>query len=125
MKTETLKFLQRAEDCLSDAEANFQLDRLIVVVNRSYYCIFDCVRGLLAEVDLQPKTHQGLYVKFNELYVKTEIFAIEHRDNFRAVFELRQSGDYDLDFEPTRENAAFAIEVARAFLNAAKQYLDF
>ncbi len=124
MKAETVKFLQRAEDCLSDAEANFQLDRLIVVVNRSYYCMFDCVRGLLAEIDLQPKTHQGVYVKFNELFVKNGAFSKEHRDNLKEVFELRQSGDYDLDFEPTEENARFAIDSASRFLSATKLYLD-
>jgi len=124
MKAETVKFLQRAEDCLSDAEANFQLDRLIVVVNRSYYCMFDCARGLLAEIDLQPKTPQGVYVKFNEIFVKEGIFSLEFRDNFRAVFELRQSGDYDLDFEPTEENAQFALESASKFLGATILYLD-
>ena len=124
MKAETAKLLQRTEDCLSDAEANFQLDRLIVVVNRSYYCMFDCVRGLLAESDLQPKSHQGVYVKFNEIFVKEGIFSLEFRDNFRAVFELRQSGDYDLDFEPNEENARFAIDSASKFLSATKLYLN-
>ncbi len=93
MKAETAKFLHRAEDCLSDAEANLHLDRFVVTVNRSYYCMFDCARGLLAEASLQPKTHQGLSVKFNELFVKNGAFSTEHRDNLRAVFELRQSGD--------------------------------
>lgn len=123
MSSETFKLLQRAEDCLSDAEANLKLDRLNVTVNRSYYCIFDCARGLLAEMSLQPKTHQGVYVKFNELFVKNGTFSTLQRDNFRAVFELRQSGDYDLDFEPTTENATFALESAAEFLKATKQYL--
>ena len=123
MINETRKFLQRAEDCLSDAEANFKLDRLVVVVNRSYYCMFDCVRGLLAEVGLQPKTHQGLYVKFNELFVKSGVFPMDHRDNFKAVFELRQSGDYDPDFDPSTEDARFALDSATQFLSATKNYL--
>jgi uncharacterized protein (UPF0332 family) len=124
MKAETAKFLQRAEDCLPDADANFQLDRLLVVVNRSYYCMFDAVRGLLAEAALQPKTHQGVYVKFNEMFVKKGAFSEQHRDNLRAVFELRQSGDYDLDFEPTTENARFALDSANEFLSAVKRYLS-
>ncbi len=122
MNTEAFKFLQRAEDCLSDAEANLQQDRLVVTVNRAYYCMFDCVRGLLADLSLQPKTHQGVYVKFNELFVKNGAFSTNQRDNFRAVFELRQSGDYDLDFEPTTENAIFAVQSAGDFLNATKEY---
>ncbi|MBP6810235.1 MAG: hypothetical protein KA138_01840 [Saprospiraceae bacterium] len=78
----------------------------------------------MAEMALQPKTHQGVYVKFNELFVKNGTFSTLQRDNFRAVFELRQSGDYDLDFEPTTENATFALESAAEFLKATKQYLD-
>lgn len=123
MKDETGKFLERAEDCLSDADANFHIKRYVVVVNRSYYCIFDCVRGLLAEVSFQPKTHQGAYVKFNELFVKVGFFTPEHREIFRAVFDLRQSGDYDLDFEPTEQDAAFALNGARRFLTDAKTFL--
>jgi uncharacterized protein (UPF0332 family) len=36
---------------------------------------------------------------------------------------MRQSGDYGLDFEPTTENAIFAVQSAGDFLNATKQYL--
>jgi uncharacterized protein (UPF0332 family) len=57
--------------------------------------------------------------------VSIEAFSIQQRDNFRAVFELRQSGDYDLDFEPNLENATFALESASEFLKATKQYLGF
>lgn len=125
MKKEAAKFLQRAEDCLSDAAANLEIRRLVVVVNRSYYCMFDCARGLLAEIGLQPKTHQGVYVKFNEEFIKNGLFASEHRDNFRAVFELRQSGDYDIDFDPTGEEADFAYNSASKFLSATKRHLGF
>ncbi len=41
----------------------------------------------------------------------------------KNVFELRQSGDYDLDFEPTEENAQFAMDSASKFLSATKLYL--
>lgn len=50
MSEETEKLIQRADDCLSDAEANLLLGRLVVAVNRSYYCMFDCARSLLTDL---------------------------------------------------------------------------
>lgn len=65
MKEETVKLMRRAADCISDAQANAQLGRWVVCVNRSYYAIFDCARALLVERDVFAKAHQGVYVKFN------------------------------------------------------------
>jgi uncharacterized protein (UPF0332 family) len=67
MKEEIGKILARAEDCLADANYNKQGNRYLVVVNRSYYCIFDCLQALLQSQDIFPKTHQGSRIKFLEV----------------------------------------------------------
>ncbi len=68
MTPEIEKILARAEECLSDARFNFEHDRFQVAVNRSYYCVFDCVAALLHHKDVFTKTHQGAHQKFSELY---------------------------------------------------------
>ncbi|MCE7921785.1 MAG: hypothetical protein DYG98_01905 [Haliscomenobacteraceae bacterium CHB4] len=40
------------------------------------------------------------------------------------VFDLRQSSDYDFEFEPTESDTLTAIESARTFLHATKDYLE-
>lgn len=123
MKEEAVKLMRRAADCISDAEANVLLGRWVVCVNRSYYAIFDCARALLVERDVFAKTHQGVYVKFNELFVKPNLFAPQLQQVFREVFELRQAGDYDLDAEIEEADAHFAIKSSKDFFEASDDWL--
>ena len=124
MKTELEKILARAEDCLSDAQFNFEHDRLQVAVNRSYYCIFDCVRALLWDKEVFTKTHQGAHTKFNEMYIKTGLFDIKLGKMILFVFDLRQSSDYEILYELAETDAAIALENAQTFLAATKKYFQ-
>jgi uncharacterized protein (UPF0332 family) len=124
MKGMVAKLIVRAEECLSDAEYLMKDKRLTVTINRAYYCIFDCVRALLASKNTFAKTHQGVHTKFSELFVKTGIWEFEHASTLKKVFEMRQAGDYDLDEELSEEDATTAIKHAREFLAATKKHFD-
>ncbi len=122
MKEEIEKMMQRAEDCLSDAAYNFKDNRYLVVINRAYYCVFDCLQALLCSKDIFPKTHQGSRIKFNELYVKTSIFPINMSQIVDETFEMRQTADYDFDTQLTAKDAHRAIENATLFLKQVREY---
>ena len=122
MKPEIEIILARAEDCLSDAVFNLEHDRLQVAVNRSYYCIFDCVIALLHEQAVFTKTHQGAHTKFHEHYIKTGLLDSELGKMLLLVFELRQSADYDFQYELAEQDVATALDHARTFLAATKSY---
>lgn len=124
MKEESQKLLQRAADCLSDAEANLALNRWVVGVNRAYYAVFDCARALLAEKEIYARTHQGVYVKFNETFVKTNIFDPVYQQTLKQLFDLRQSGDYDIDAVIEEEDAQYACQYAKQFLEATTTWFS-
>ncbi len=124
MSEEIKKMIQRAESCLSDASYNLAGSRYLVAVNRAYYCIFDCLQALLQSQSIFPKTHQGSRIKFNELYIKTQIFPIELSQILDETFEMRQTADYDFDAELTEKDAKIAIENASRFLEVIKGYLE-
>jgi uncharacterized protein (UPF0332 family) len=90
MSEEVIKILQRAADCLSDAQLNYQFQRYIACINRSYYCIFDCLQALLYTKDVFAKTHQGTHIKFNELYLKTKTLPEDLGVKLNFVFDLWQ-----------------------------------
>ncbi len=123
MKADTSKLLERAEECLEEAQQLLALDFYLGAINRAYYCVFGCTRALLFENDLYAKTHQGVHAKFNELFIKTELLDRKHGEGLRLVFDLRQTSDYDLDAALTPEDAKLALEIATEFLAAAKQVL--
>ena len=124
MKKDAAKLLARAEECLEEARQLFDFDYFLGAINRAYYCIFGCTRALLYENGHYAKTHQGLQVKFSELFIKTHLMERKHGDAMRYVFELRQTSDYDLDAELSKEDAMYAIEAATQFLEASKILLD-
>ncbi|MBK8424791.1 MAG: HEPN domain-containing protein [Lewinellaceae bacterium] len=101
----------------------FDFDYFLGAINRAYYCIL-AVLVLLYENGHYAKTHQGLQVKYSELFIKTHLMERKHGDAMRYVFELRQTSDYDLDAELSKEDAMYAIEAATQFLEASKILLD-
>ena len=124
MKNETNKLLSKAADCLEDAHFGLRHERLNVAVNRAYYAMFDAVQAILQENDIFTKTHQGANIKFNEFFVKTGLIEKEIGKYLNQVFDMRQSGDYDMDCELGLDDAAFAVDCAEKFLAAVRKYLD-
>ena len=116
------KIIEKAADALSDAEFNLKYERYEAAINRAYYAIFYSISALLEAKQVATKTHQGAHSKFNEFYLKTGLLPLELNACLDVVFSLRQSGDYDLQFEPTQLEADSAIENARTFLIATQAY---
>ncbi|GAB4481418.1 MAG: hypothetical protein OHK0057_36120 [Thermoflexibacter sp.] len=124
MNEEIAKIIHRADDCLFDAQLNHQFQRYIACINRSYYCIFDCLQALLYVKGIFAKTHQGTHIKFHELYLKTRILPEDLGAKLDFVFDLRQAGDYDYDATLTQEDAEKALEIAKSFLETTKKILS-
>ncbi len=124
MKKDAVKLLARAEECPEEARELLGFQHHLGAMNRAYYCVFGCARALLHENGIYAKTHQGVQAKFNELFIKTALMERKHGDTLRYVFELRQTSDYDLDADLTDEDASYAIEAARQFLETTKIILN-
>lgn len=124
MKNDSKIALLKAADCLSDAVYCQVGQRFEASVNRSYYCILDCLRALLYEKEIQAKTHAGVQTKFREFFIKTGIFDQEMNHHLTAVFELREAGDYDFSMSVEEADGKFCIEVAERFLNETRQYFE-
>jgi uncharacterized protein (UPF0332 family) len=64
--------LHQARECLQDAQA--PAISLKTVANRSYYCIFNAMRAVLALDRFDSKKHSGVIDSFRKGYIKTGIF---------------------------------------------------
>jgi len=124
MTNEIEKILENAEDCLLSAEYNFKGGWYKAAINRTYYCMFDSVTALLRDKELSAKTHQGAHILFRQHYIKTEIIEIQMAENLAQVFVLRQSSDYDFEYEPDAVDILAAIDHARTFLAATRAYFE-
>jgi uncharacterized protein (UPF0332 family) len=117
MNQEVHKVLHKADEFYADAQYLFEGKRFEATVNRCYYTMFTSVQALLLSRNAFSKTHQGAQVKFNELFIKSELLPIELGKMLNDAFEKRQFGDYDVDAEISETDAKKLLENANLFLH--------
>ncbi len=123
MNEDVKRLMARAYNCLADARLIFETGRYNGVPNRSYYAIFDAVNALLRLHNQFANSHRGAKNRFNEFYIKTNILPREANLWLEGAFELRQSGDYDFEYDVTEADAQKSIEYAAEFLLHTEIYL--
>ena len=70
-----------------------------------------------------PKTHTGAHTEFRKQFIKAGLFADSFCITMSALFNLRQGGDYEIDFDISREDAQDAVAKASEFLLQVEAYL--
>jgi len=64
-------FLEKAFECLTDAEALIEKNRYTAAVSRSYYAMFHAAQAALLSEDIEAYTHMGVNVQFQKTFIKT------------------------------------------------------
>jgi uncharacterized protein (UPF0332 family) len=121
---EAQRALERAEDTLNESAHDLAGGFTIAAANRAYYAIFYCLSALLYTEDLHTKRHSGAQGKFHELFIRTGRFPRETITWIQIAFQLRQSGDYDLEADISVEEARQSLDYARQFYVLTKEYVD-
>lgn len=116
--------LERAEDTLDESAYSLDGGFTIATANRAYYVIFYCLTALLYTEGIQTKRHSGAQGKFHELFIRTARFPYETISWIQASFQLRQSGDYDLEADISVEEAQQSLDYARQFYALTKTYIE-
>ncbi|GAB3490865.1 hypothetical protein GCM10027341_03130 [Spirosoma knui] len=102
----SLAYLQKAEDDLQQAHILFDAAYADGTINRAYYALFDGILALLNTTDGPiPKTHTGAHTEFRKQFIRTGLIGEEYSTTITELFNLRQGGDYDLDFAISLEDA--------------------
>ena len=115
--------LEQAEQCLKTAKKNFEFGDYKATANRSYYCVFNAIRGLFALERIDFKKHTGVISYFRKNYVKTGIFDKKLSYILGNLFEIRTFSDYEDYYLISRQEITEQIENAEYFLEQIKQYL--
>ena len=116
--------LEQAEQCLTAAKNNLLLEDYKTAANRSYYCIFHCMRSLFALESLDFKKHSAVITHFREKYIKTEIFDKRLSDIITTLFRIRGESDYDDYYVISKDEVKTQIENAEYFFEQVKAYLE-
>ncbi|AQG81655.1 HEPN domain-containing protein [Spirosoma montaniterrae] len=121
---EAQQALERSKETIDEAIYNVEGGFTTAAVNRAYYAIFYCLTALLHTEDVYTKRHSGAHGKFHELFIRTGRFPAETAQWAQYAFQLRQTGDYDLEADITEEQAAQSLDYARQFYKLCLSYFE-
>jgi uncharacterized protein (UPF0332 family) len=116
--------LDKARECLVDAEAELARKAYAASINRSYYCIFNAMRAVLALDRFDSRKHSGVASEFRKKYVLPGIFPVEYSDIVTAAFMLRSKSDYDDFYVVSKDDVASQAANAKRFLSAIEDFLQ-
>ena len=123
-KNRFISYLLKAENDLAESRILLEANYPDGTCNRAYYALFDCLLTLLHSTDGPiPKTHTGAHTEFRRQFILTGIFERIYSDTITELVNLRQGGDYEIDFNSSLEDAQEAVEKATEFLSLTKAYL--
>ena len=115
--------IEQAYECLHSAEMDLQVGHLRSAANRSYYCIFHTMRGVLALTGYDSKKHSGIISKFRELYIKTGVFSTAFSTAIGSAFEIRNNSDYQDFYVVLKADVVEQIDNAKRLIAVATQYI--
>jgi uncharacterized protein (UPF0332 family) len=113
--------LERANDCIKDAELLLAAHRTSASVGRSYYAMFHAATSALLDKDIKRHSHQGLISAFGQFLVKEGKVEPKFHKYIAEAFDLRQESDYQPVAEVTEFQAGKVLERAKEFVETCRK----
>lgn len=121
MNEEVRLHLERADDCIKDAELLLSAHRYSAAVGRGYYAMFHAATAVLLKRDIKRHSHQGLISAFGQFMVKTGKVDPRFHKYISEAFDLRQESDYQPLVEIKEQQASKVLERAREFVEVCRK----
>jgi uncharacterized protein (UPF0332 family) len=124
-KDELIKYrMERADKSLDEAKLLAAESYWNSTINRLYYACYYIISALLAQHDLNAKTHSGLKTLFYQHFIKDEVIGKEFGEFYSKLFDKRQKGDYE-DFQLFEEDEVLPlIPKTDGFLTVVKNLIQ-
>lgn len=123
MKEECRVILEKADSKLKTARIDFNAGQFDDSVSRSYYSVFHALTACLLQKGLSFSSHSQVIGAFNREFIKSGTFPPNFSKDIQALFDDRQSGDYDVYSPISRETAELDLERAEKILDSAREFL--
>ncbi len=119
----TTKYLQSADQSLSDAGFLLQDGRLQAAANRAYYAMFYAAMAALAHMKVQqlPRTHRGTINQFGHHCIVNGPIDPRFGTYLRRAQNLRRQSDYQLNVSFADEQVAVTVQNARTFVTEVRR----
>lgn len=87
--------LKKADEALREAKLLFENNFNDAAISRLYYAAFYAISALLINLNLNPKTHQGVKSLFHKEYIYTGKLDVEFSDFYTLLMAKRNEADYE------------------------------
>ena len=115
--------LEKAKKDLEDAKKTLELEMYDTSANRSYYAIFHAARAILALDGQDFKKHSGVISKFQQDYIKTEIFDKTMSNIIKSAFDMRTESDYEDFYVISKDDVKTQVMEAEQFVITIEVYI--
>jgi len=116
-------FLEKATECLTDAQALLEKDRFTATVSRSYYAMFHAAQAALISENIEAYTHMGVNVQFQKAFIKTGKLPVISGKTFSKILDQRLKSDYEIGFKASPSDAEHTFQEASNFVSAIRDFL--
>ncbi len=116
--------MEKAKECLADAQDAFEESRLSNSINRSYYAMFHSIRALLAIDSFDSKKHASIIGYFNQYYIANSKIDTRYYQMIANAFRVRNKTDYDDFHIVSKDEAQKQLENAQIFIEFMAGYID-
>jgi len=123
MSSEPQKHLEKALSKLNAAKILLQHAMYDDAASRAYYAMFHSTKAVLSQMNLSPKTHEGVIKSFGEHLIKTGILPKTLGEKLRRAKDLREKGDYSPYYTTPEDVAETLIKDAEEFYTAIREKL--
>ena len=123
MTDDLAQILEKSAKSIEGAEALFEKGLNGFAASRAYYAMFYSAEALLLSKDLSFSKHSAVIGAFGVYFAKPRLLDPMFHEHLLEAFDKRQVGDYAFDEEVSAVDARLQIDRAKAFLEAARQWL--
>ena len=124
MKEESLRYFEKAAECIEDSSLLLKSNRFAAALNRAYYAMLHAATAILLENDIKRKSHHGTISAFGQFFVKQDKISKDLFQSFRQAFELRLQSDYGVEHEVNAKEAKDVVNKAMDFVGTCKSLCD-
>ena len=103
-KTNIREELERARECLKEADLLHSNGHTSGAISRLYYFVFHSVRALILSGGFESKTHEGAQRLFSLHFVKQRLIKPRMAHVFTRLMKYREEADYNPSYVFTPED---------------------
>lgn len=90
---------------------------------KSRYAVYHALTAVLYLKDLEFSSHSQTMGAFNKEFVHTALFPKYFTKKIKSLYDYRESGDYDINSNITKEIASECLNTASEVIEAIHKYL--